>query len=208
MHTNCSIYSDLVSIEVIQTTPPCCLPTSFPFFLPPVFTTHSSSSSIYTIYESSDPKGEMVHSVDYFHLVFPHERHSWTRLLFSFISFFFSIFSSSHLSTSIKGQPWSLWCLWALRAPVARGSLHIWCVHCHICRGHNNSRSFLHTECCSENTLTFWSSSALRLWKEQHEWWHDIYHSITHIDHPSVRPRIRWTSESPHSPTHPKDVIL
>ncbi|TWW73250.1 hypothetical protein D4764_15G0006440 [Takifugu flavidus] len=57
MHTDCSIYCDLVSIEVIQKTPPCCLPTSLPFFLPPAFTTHSSSSSIYTIYESSDPKG-------------------------------------------------------------------------------------------------------------------------------------------------------
>lgn len=73
MHTNLRFYCDVERIEVVWMTPPCCLPTCFPFFLPPVFTTHSSSSSIYTIYESSDPKGEMLHSVDYFHLVFPWE---------------------------------------------------------------------------------------------------------------------------------------
>lgn len=62
-------------IKVVCMTPPCPPPTaSFPVFLLPVFTTHSSSSSIYTIYESSDPQGEILHSIDYFHLVLPHDR--------------------------------------------------------------------------------------------------------------------------------------
>lgn len=74
---------------------------------------------------------------------------------------------------------------------------------------------FLDWERCSENTLTYWSSSALRLSKQQREWWHDIYHAITNIDYPSVCsstmrarydlrvwPGIRWTSESSRCPTH------
>lgn len=53
----------------------------FPLFLlSPVFSTYSSSSSTNTIYESSDPKGEMLHSVDYFHLALPHE--SLSQLFF------------------------------------------------------------------------------------------------------------------------------
>lgn len=90
-----------------------------------------------------------------------------------YLTFSYIFLPSSHMSTSGKGRPWSLWCLWVLRAPVAWGNLHIWCVHCHICRGHNDSCSFLNTECCSENTLTFWSSSALRLWRQRHEWWRE-----------------------------------
>lgn len=63
----------------------------FPLFLfSPVFSTYSSTSSTNTIYESSDPKGEMLHSVDYFHLALPHE--SLSQLFFHPHLFPFSAF--------------------------------------------------------------------------------------------------------------------
>lgn len=66
----------------------------FPLFLlSPVFGTYSSTSSTSstdTICESSDPKGEMLHSVDYFHLALPHE--SLSQLFFHPHLFPFSAF--------------------------------------------------------------------------------------------------------------------
>lgn len=90
----------MASIEVVCMTPPYCLPTSsFPFFfllsLPPTPPPPPPPS---TPSMSHDPKGEMLHSVDYFHLVFPHERHSLTLLLSLFISLFglFVLLSPEH----------------------------------------------------------------------------------------------------------------
>lgn len=89
----------MASMEIVCMTPPYCLPTSsFPFFfllsLPPTPPPPPPS----TPSMSHDPKGEMLHSVDYFHLVFPHERHSLTLLLSLFISFFglFVLLSPEH----------------------------------------------------------------------------------------------------------------
>lgn len=160
MHTKFDLTA---SIEVVWMTPPCCLPTSsFPFFLSSVFTTHSSSSSIYTIYESSDPKGEMLHSVDYFHLVFPHERHSLTLLLSLFISLFgLFVLLSPYLRVEL--QPQWLWCWQVLCGPVAWANLHIGYVHGHICPWSQWEQLALHTAHCCGNALTYRFSSALPL---------------------------------------------
>lgn len=75
----------------------------FPLFLlSPVFSTYSSTSSTNTIYESSDPKGEMLHSVDYFHLALPHE--SLSQLFFHPHLFPFSAFLFASLLDEKKLQ--------------------------------------------------------------------------------------------------------
>lgn len=156
-------YCDAASIEVVWMTPPCCLPTSsFPFFLSSVFTTHSSSSSIHTIYESSDPKGEMLHSVDYFHLVFPHERHSLTLLLSLFISLFglFVLLSPKHENWT----PTSVAVM--LTSPLWSGGLGEF-AHWIRSRSHlpwsQWEQLALHTAHCCGNALTYRFSSALPL---------------------------------------------
>lgn len=78
-------------IEVACDSPMSSAYCLFPLFLlSSVFSTYSSTSSTNTIYESSDPKGEMLHSVDYFHLPLPHE--SLSQLFFHPHFFPFSAF--------------------------------------------------------------------------------------------------------------------
>lgn len=187
-HTQTRFYCDAASIEVVWATPPCCLPTCFPFFLSPVFTTHSSSS-IYTIYESSDPKGEMLHSIDYFHLVFPHVRHSSALLLSLFIALFFVLLSPEHENwTASPLQPGC-----EVYEPLWSGSVdrfvHWICLRSHL--------PWSHWEQLPLRTALFWKRSDLQVFLCSHsagcgnssmsgDMYDAGYQSITNIDYSSV----------------------
>lgn len=184
VHPNFRFHCDAASIEVVWMTPPCRLPTSsFPFFLSPVFTTHSSSSSsIYTIYESSDPKGEMLHSVDYFHLVFPHERHSSTLLLSLFISLF-----GLFVLPSPEQENWtSTSVVEMFTSPLRLGGVGEFA---HWIRSRSRlpwsqrEQLTLHRADCSGKALTYRCSSALTLqvvetaaWAETCTTWLPVHH--------------------------------